>query len=58
MDDKATCANCVMCIRTYPGCECRLTDLPVEDTDEACNDFYPNSEDYEEFNFGSKSSSL
>lgn len=49
MDEKATCANCVMCIRTYLGCECSLTDLPVEDTDEACNDFYPNSEDSEDY---------
>lgn len=31
MDDKKKiCGNCLLCLHTYLGCECSLTDNPVD----------------------------
>ena len=49
MDNKIikTCGNCALCVKTYLGCECGLTDNSVEETQAACIDFI-NDSDYTE----------
>ena len=44
-----TCGKCALCVHTYQGCECGLTDNPVLDTQPACIDFIAEAEevDYE-----------
>lgn len=41
MDEEKTnkCGDCLLCIRTYLGCECSLTDNAVEYGQDACIDF-------------------
>lgn len=39
MDDNKTCGDCVLCLHTYLGGECSITDNSVEYTQPACIDF-------------------
>lgn len=43
MDDDKTrcCGNCELCVHTYLGSECGLTDNPVDDNQAACIDYIP-----------------
>ncbi len=43
MDDDKTrcCGNCALCVHTYLGSECGLTDNPVDDNQAACIDYIP-----------------
>lgn len=38
-DTGPACGNCALCIHTYKGCECGLTDKEVIDTQPACTDY-------------------
>lgn len=38
------CGNCALCIHTYMGCECQLTDNTVDDAQEGCIDYIPGDE--------------
>ena len=42
MDDDKTrcCGNCALCVHTYIGSECGLTDNPVDDNQAACIDYF------------------
>ena len=44
-----TCGKCALCVHTYQGCECGLTDNPVLEMQPACIDFIAEAEevDYE-----------
>lgn len=33
------CGNCALCIHTYTGSECGLTDSPVDDAQDGCIDY-------------------
>ena len=35
------CGNCALCIHTYMGSECQLTDNPVDDAQDGCIDYIP-----------------
>lgn len=35
------CGNCALCIHTYMGNECQLTDNPVDDAQDGCIDYIP-----------------
>lgn len=35
------CGNCALCVHTYRGCECSLTDKIVEYTQSSCQSFLP-----------------
>lgn len=35
------CGNCALCIHTYMGSECQLTDNPVYDAQDGCIDYIP-----------------
>ena len=43
MDDDKTrcCGNCALCVHTYLGSECGLTDNPVDDNQTVCIDYIP-----------------
>ncbi len=43
MEEENTkiCGNCLLCLHTYFGCECGLTDNNVEYTQEGCADYLP-----------------
>lgn len=38
------CGNCALCIHTYMGSECQLTDNPVDDAQDGCIDYIPEDE--------------
>lgn len=38
-DERKTCGNCALCVHTYLGCECTLTDNTVDDEQDACADY-------------------
>lgn len=38
------CGNCALCIHTYMGSECQLTDNPVDDAQEGCIDYISEDE--------------
>lgn len=38
------CGNCALCIHTYMGSECQLTDNPVDDAQDSCIDYIPEDE--------------
>lgn len=42
-DDKKMerCGNCALCVHTYLGSECGLTDNAVSDCQPACIDYIP-----------------
>lgn len=44
-ETNKTCANCLLCIKTYAGCECRLTDNQVDESQTACIDYINNGDD-------------
>lgn len=33
------CGSCALCIHTYTGSECGLTDSPVDDAQDGCIDY-------------------
>ena len=35
------CGNCLLCIHTYMGSECSLTDNAVDDAQDGCIDYTP-----------------
>lgn len=35
------CGNCALCIHTYMGSECSLTDNAVDDAQDGCIDYIP-----------------
>lgn len=35
------CGNCLLCIHTYMGSECSLTDNAVDDAQDGCIDYIP-----------------
>lgn len=44
-DEKPkNCGNCALCIHTYMGSECQLTDNPVDDAQDGCIDYIPEDE--------------
>lgn len=40
-NNKRCCGNCALCVHTYLGSECRLTDNAVSDCQPACIDYIP-----------------
>lgn len=38
-DRPRLCENCALCVHTYLGGECSLTDKPIEYTQLGCNNF-------------------
>lgn len=46
-DSNKKCGNCLLCISTYLGYECGLTDNSVEYTQEACRDYIEQEKDDE-----------
>lgn len=38
---QRNCGNCALCIHTYMGSECQLTDNPVDDAQDGCIDYIP-----------------
>ena len=38
-DKKEKCGNCLLCVHTYLGCECSLSDNPVEYEQDSCIDY-------------------
>ena len=44
-EDIKTCGTCLLCLATYLGCECSLTDNPVQATQEACIDYISEEND-------------
>lgn len=38
-DKKEMCGNCLLCVHTYLGCECNLSDNPVEYEQDGCIDY-------------------
>lgn len=39
--DGMSCGNCALCIHTYMGSECSLTDNAVDDAQDGCIDYIP-----------------
>ena len=37
-NEQKKCGNCAPCVHTYLGCECGLTDNPVEYEQDGCID--------------------
>lgn len=40
-EEKKCCGNCLLCVHTYLGGECGLTDNPVDYEQEGCIDHIP-----------------
>lgn len=43
-ETQKICGNCTLCVKTYLGCECGLTDNDVEEMQAACIDHIPESD--------------
>lgn len=49
MDDDKTrcCGNCALCVHTYVGGECSLTDNSVDYAQDGCIDYIPEDDSQE-----------
>lgn len=40
-EDRKACGNCALCVHTYRGCECSISDHDVDEEQDACVDYLP-----------------
>lgn len=43
-DEQKKCGNCALCVHTYLGSECSLTDNRVDNDQDGCIDHIPEEE--------------
>lgn len=43
-ENTKICGSCLLCLHTYLGCECCLTDNSVEYAQDACQDYIEDKE--------------